>query len=352
MPTFFYLFGSDILTILVNSLIQFFFLKTLNAIFLTLLMLFTMAVNGFSQNLVPNPSFEDTTNCSIDNQIFRTPPWQEPTAGTSDWLNPCASSPSGSTVPNNDFGVQNAQNGSSYAGFILFTDGFNYREYIQVQLLDSLVPTTKYWVSFYVSLADSSEYAVKEIGAYFSDTAVYSSDIIPLLFSPQIKSTTFLIDKSSWILISGTFIANGAEKFITLGTFQDSASINILNVGGAGGEGFGTSYYYIDNICISNDSTTCDIPTNIIINNLDDNISFYPNPFSANATLIVNYNIINSNNDVYYSIYDIMGNLVKKELITDIKTHINRDFLSTGIYFLRIAISTKQQYIKKIIIIN
>lgn len=311
-----------------------------------------MAVNGFSQNLVPNPSFEDTTNCSIDNQIFRTPPWQEPTAGTSDWLNPCTSSPSGSTVPNNDFGVQNAQNGFSYAGFIVFVNGLYYREYIQTQLLDSLIAGAKYWVSFHISLADSSSYSIKEIGAYFSDTSVYSSDIIPLSFSPQIKSSnSFLSDKTNWALISGTFIANGGEKFITLGNFQDSISIDTLNVGG-NGNGLGVSYYYIDNICISSDSTTCDIPTNIIINNLDDNISFYPNPFSANATLIVNNNIINSNNDVYYSIYDIMGNLVKKELITDIKTHINRDFLSTGIYFLRIAISTKQQYIKKIIIIN
>ena len=182
--------------------------------------------------------------------------------------------------------------------------------------------------------------------------SVYSTDIIPLSFSPQIKSNnSFLSDKSNWTLVSGTFIANGGEKFITLGNFQDSTSIDTLNVGG-NGNGLGVSYYYIDNICISSDSTTCDISTNIIINNLNDNISFYPNPFSANATLIINNNIVNPNNDVYYSIYDMMGNIVKKELIIDINTTINRDLLPAGIYFLRIAISNKEQYIKKIIIIN
>jgi len=327
-------------------------MKQLTNISLTVLMLFAMAVNVNGQNLVPNPSFEDTTNCSIDNQIFRTPPWQQPTAGTSDWFNPCASSPSGSTVPANDFGVQNAKEGSSYAGFILYYGYLYYREYIQAQLNDSLVAGSKYWVSFHVSLSDSSEYAIKEIGAYFSDTAVSSVDVIPLQYSPQITSNgTHISDKNNWVLVSGTFIANGGEKFITIGNYQDSLSIDTLNVGGSSGLGDKTAYYYIDNVCISNDSTTCDISTSVSVNNIENSVSFYPNPFSLNATLNISSSIIDFEN-VYYSVYDIMGNKVKEELITESNTTINRNSLSSGIYFLKIIVSNKTQFIKKIIITN
>jgi len=303
----------------------------------------------FAQNLVPNPSFEDTTNCSIDNQIFRTPPWQQPTAGSSDWLNPCSSSLDGSTVPNNEFGVQNAQDGASYAGFILYTIYLYYKEYIQVQLTDRLVAGTKYWVRFHISLADSSKYAIKEIGAYFSDTAVYSSDIIPLPYTPQVKSSgTFLTDKMNWVSISGTFIANGGEKFITLGNFQDSTTIDILNVGGSG-IGLGTSYYYIDNICISDDSTVCGFSSDDSTDELNHNIMFYPNPFSSSAVIVLTPNMLNDG-QIYYSVYDMMGNLVRKEFITQNQTTVNRDELSSGIYLITLVKSNKILFRKKIII--
>jgi hypothetical protein len=303
-----------------------------------------LAASSYTQNLVPNGSFEDTTNCSLGTEIYRTSPWQEPTGGTSDWFNPCTSKPSGSDVPQNDFGWQNAQGGASYAGFILYVNGLYYREYIQAQLLDTLVAGTKYWVSFHVNLADSSEYAIKEIGAYFSDTAVYSSDIIPLPYTPQVKSgNTFLDDKINWTLISGTFIATGGEQFITLGNFQDSTTIDTLNVGGSG-IGEWTSYYYIDNICISNDSTTCDISTSILSNNLVEPISIYPNPAKDFV------NIQNSFNAPFdMAVYNSIGQqLYSEQNITSNHLQLNISNYSSGLLFITIT-SNNNQFIYKLL---
>src|SRR5262245_47267631 len=87
-----------------------------------------------AQNLVPNPSFEDTIGCpSGYNQVSNATGWfiarQSP-----DYFNTCATW-SGVSVPQNDFGLQYPPSGNAYMGFFAKSHtSSNYREHIGISL--------------------------------------------------------------------------------------------------------------------------------------------------------------------------------------------------------------------------
>ncbi len=199
-------------------------------------------------NLVPNPSFESYFNCPTSfSQFFECVSWTMPNTGTSDLFNVC--SPTGFpsvNVPTNTTGVQAPQNGVGYAGIIPYSSAPDYREYLQAQLTSPLVNGNTYTVSFWVSLADTSLYAIDRIGAYFSVGQVGPlGNYAPLAFTPQIESpvNVALNNSTGWTQISGTFVAAGGESHIIIGSFRDDG---ITNVSPGPSVWPGYSYYYVD----------------------------------------------------------------------------------------------------------
>src|ERR1700761_534549 len=102
-----------------------------------------------AQNLVPNPSFEDTVHCPTTiGQLQYAQHWINPTQGTPDYYNACSSSNGNAVhVPNNSFGSQIAMAGSAYGGFYAFNKPFpnSFKEYIEIELLSSLLASHKYY---------------------------------------------------------------------------------------------------------------------------------------------------------------------------------------------------------------
>ncbi len=148
-------------------------------------------------------------------------------------------------VPLNIAGYQNARTGNGYGGFYGVIDTINAREYIEVPLLDSLVTNRKYCVEFYVSLTGSSLFSISNMGAYFSEDSLLQTTAQFYTLSnyqPQIEnaSTNILNDTNNWMLISGDFIANGGERFMTIGNFRLPANTNIQSGMGTGDDG---AYY-------------------------------------------------------------------------------------------------------------
>ena len=207
------------------------------------------------QNLVPNGDFEVYDTCPNNGgQISYSTPWYSPTTATPDYLNQCSTIFS---VPFNPGGYQYARTGVAYAGIACyFYPSFSsYREYIQVQLTDSLIAQKKYCITFYVNLADthSSTYnivAITEIGLYLSDNSISSSFQLPLPFIPQITSPTnvYLSDTANWVEVSGNYIAQGGEKFITIGNFKNDTLINTTTI--VNNNGIPLAYYYIDDVSV------------------------------------------------------------------------------------------------------
>ncbi|MFK7904621.1 MAG: PKD domain-containing protein [Chitinophagales bacterium] len=223
---------------------------------LHLLFLFTLFTHTTLQaqiNLVPNPSFEDTIACpsglSFLSNTAET--WNE--IGLPNHFHSCVEDGGGADVPDNTFGAQPSFAGNAYAGFTAYTTGIpSQRDYVTIELNNALQPDTEYCVSFYVSMADLSYLAVENIGAYFSETAVPNNSGLPLGFIPQIENKEGILnDKENWTRISGTFTAEAAHEWLTIGNFYNNDNTNAENLAVGGETGFTElGFYYIDSVSV------------------------------------------------------------------------------------------------------
>jgi len=283
------------------------------------------------QNLVPNPSFEDTLNCPIVFGDFSVSDWNSPTQGSPDYLNSCNNGDA--NVLNNVAGSQSPRSGNGYVGISVYEDDsvWSYREYIQGQLQQVLVSGQQYWVSFYVSLADTSMYAIQEIGAYISPNQINDNSMdTTLSYIPQIEfNDSVIIDKTNWTKIKGSFTANGNENYLIIGNFNRSQNTTALQVNS--NINAPVAYYYIDNICVSTDSSYCANYTGIE-EELKDNFNIYPNPatdyFEINQALTKTFSL---------TIYNPLGQKLyeEKDITTKNKT-INSTQFPEGILFINI----------------
>jgi gliding motility-associated-like protein len=223
-------------------------------------------------NLIPNASFEMFSSCTSGNVGYGGPccplVWNNPTITSPDYYNDSAVC--------NIIGTQFPKTGHAYAGFYAFSDdglgSFEGREYIQIQLTDTLGVGQEYCIEFHVSLADWSTVAIAEIGAYLSDIAISSAATNNLPYTTQFTSTAgvFVTDTINWIKIKGTFTTLGGEKFITIGNFNDVNNTDTINVTNTGQR---ASYYYIDDVFVGK----CADTTSDTINTIT-----LPNAFSPN----------------------------------------------------------------------
>jgi gliding motility-associated-like protein len=230
-----------------------------------------------AQNLVPNWSFEDTIQCP-DNlaQLNRTQYWFNPTTGSPDYFNSCDTRPLYMNVPYAAPGYQNAHTGNAYAGCYYGGPSLvpaNCREYIEVQLTDSLISGNSYCISFYVSLANMCSMAITNVGCYLSQAPITSSNTFQLPVTPQLENQAgnYLSDTMNWMKISGIYIASGGEKYFTLGNFHDDATTDSIRIDQRGA---GVYYYYIDDVSV----ILC--PDTLITE--DSNNFYIPNAFSPN----------------------------------------------------------------------
>ena len=198
-----------------------------------------------AQNLVPNGSFEEYSHCPIDAEDFSVIEWTSPTTTTPDYFNTCGGVNVG--VPNNAFGTQNARTGSGYAGIIAYLS--DYREYIQVPLSQTLLAGQKYYVSFYISSADLNEYVIKEFGAYFSSAEIHTGTYNMLSFIPQIQHYgNLLSDTIGWTNIKGSFVAEGSERYLIIGNFNNDQNTTVVQV--RNDIHITAVYYYIDDVSV------------------------------------------------------------------------------------------------------
>ncbi|MBI4929553.1 MAG: T9SS type A sorting domain-containing protein [Bacteroidetes bacterium] len=311
----------------------------------------------FGQNLVPNPSFEQFDTCPNNiAQLNHAIPWFNPSdnqniSGSSDYFNSCYNNyPNfyNADVPSNFIGNQNAKTGVAYAGFYVYGSYFpNAKEYIEVKLNNSLQANKKYCIEFYVSLADSANFATDDVGVYFSIDTV-KQDTIPFTVInniPQIVNPigNFLSDKINWTLISGEYTALGDEKFITIGSFKDDSLVNRVFVGGGDtslyGGTYNSSYYYIDNVLI----TPCDSIGGISDFKIEDNIKVFPNPTSGL------FNVQMSGlESVQMKIYNVYGECIYQQICTSAHQQIDLSEANSGIYFLQLK-TDNGTAVKKII---
>jgi|SRR6185312_6451696 len=313
-----------------------------------------------AQNLVPNPSFEVYDTCPNNNDcnIGDAIGWSCYRSCVV-YYNSCVPFYNYNGIPYNAAGFQFAASGNAYAGEYFYfpnSGGGGYhgvlnREYLGTTLSSPLIISTKYYVTFKVSLSaiDSAlgfNCAINKIGALFS-TVKYVCDSVNSTppNRAQVYTNTIITDTLNWTTIQGSFIADSAYKYIIIGNFFTDAAISkiIFPIGSQDTAAF----YYIDDVCVSTDSTyaadwtgTNEIPAE------GNDIFVYPNP--SNGVFTFQSSLQGPKQSL--KIYNVLGEKVYSQpSISNSRFIVNLSNQPSGIYILSIN-SANQIFYKKIII--
>ncbi|CAN5479315.1 hypothetical protein BH11BAC1_BH11BAC1_23760 [soil metagenome] len=296
---------------------------------------------GFAQNLVPNGSFEDTIACPNGlTQISRATGWSS-YRESPDYFNYCDSVGFGNAgVPENSWGYQYPRTGNAYSGIGTFNISYsNLREYMGIQLIEPLEIGKCYKISFYAVRAKSTQpyinIAANKIGVRFLNISFSNVLPEPIVNYADVYSDSVIVDTVNWVQISGSFIADSAYRYLSLGNFfndslTDKVAYDTLSQ---------WAYYFVDDISVLED--TC---SQELFNTVFPQFSIFPNP--AFDRIIISGNGIQN-----ISISDILGRkwLFKADAYAS-SNEISLGNLSTGVYL--ICIQTQLGFINKKIIIQ
>ena len=227
-------------------------------ILISLLLFYKSNYSQLINNLVNNGSVEDYTVCPNNTGALNSCKyWFHGTITSSvEYFNPCTTNTT-IGIPTNALGKRFAQDGNSYLGFGLYVKSIEGREYAETSLKNKLKNNKQYCVTFYVSLAEYSRYAIANISVYFSaDSLKNYYPIVPpnnYFFTPNVESNTLIpiADTINWVKIQGTYLAQGNEQFITISNFRNDANTNIVQTKPLlSNMAANISYYYLDNISV------------------------------------------------------------------------------------------------------
>ncbi|MCZ4409040.1 T9SS type A sorting domain-containing protein [Cryomorphaceae bacterium 1068] len=308
-----------------------------------------IAIAGFSQNLVPNGSFEEGTNCPsfignfdeecldwyssiqyTDGSINPTPEWYF-NCGDAENLMP----------PNVAFGFQEPLDGEGYAGVIILLDQFgveeSYREPIGVQLIEPLVTGNNYLVEFSIVrlYSQATTLAANNFGFKFTNVPVFSHDSLLIDNTATFKIDTIVSDTTNWLTISTEIVADSNYSFVHFGNFFDNANTEFIANTDIGIY----AYLALDAVSITEVLSTNDAR--------GASLSVYPNPASQYVSLESAANEIRT-----VKILSLLGEVVfeqsyvgQKELSIDVsgfakglylvKVHVSRNEFSTTELFIR-----------------
>jgi hypothetical protein len=295
-------------------------------------------------NLVINPSFEEYSSCpDFIGKTYLATGWDNFT-GSGDYFNVCGTS--GTGVPGNSFGYQTPFNGNAYCGIITYYSNALYREIIGGTLQTPLTVSQKYYFSFRTSRGSDPiiGYSSNKIGIKLTQTNSYTTNIsnysITVNNFAQYLHSTVITDTLNWIQIKGSFVADSAYKYIMIGNFSDDANTTISNQTSSAV----WAYYYIDDVCVSTDSTFASNWTGL--KETSSNVAFkvYPNPVSE----FISFATSQYNKQGKVLLIDKYGQIIlDKDIPTSNKIDISN--IPVGLYFIQIT-SDGKTYWDKILV--
>jgi hypothetical protein len=308
-------------------------------------------------NLVPNGDFEQYVSCPWDSDgiDINVSYWFTPLSlvkvdsiGSSDYYHECGHenfAPSTSCA-----GIQIPRSGEAYAGICLgqyvYTKDWDgkeywdeYREYLEVELDSTLKPGGRYCYELFYSIAEyfAEDYKPVFLGILLTDTIVkrkmelqhfttVTVDFpLPVVSPYAIQELTIPdIDKDQWIRITGEFIANGNEKYLTIGNFSPEDSLTVKCV-----------YVYIDDVNLWLCEDEPDSQPLLLV--------CYPSP--ADGVITFSFNQVPEDEKATLEIFTRHGEQIGvMKLATGVEEmKFFTGNLAQGIYLARITYSTGEQ---------
>ena len=225
-----------------------------------------LALSAHAQNLVPNPSFEMVDTCPqfplvLGYQPGAVPQYWYSSSDTPDYFNSCEDNDVGG-VPNNVFTHQLAHEGGAYSGMASFLAG-DHREMIGVELLSDLVVGETYYASFYANAAFGGSQGTgrvcNNLGLLFCTAPYYwiygsSMPEFGCRNYAHVWSTEVISDTSAWVLVSGSFVADSAYRYMVVGNHFDNANTVTDSLGPNP-----NAYQLVDQFCVSLNPSECQL---------------------------------------------------------------------------------------------
>lgn len=323
----------------------------MKTLFVTIIATFFLLNKGLGQNLVMNPSFEDTVFCPwAENQL---PLYWTSFGASPDYFNACSDA---LNVPNTPTGFHPANSGNGMIGVFNYVNpnssGWpNYREYIGTALVNPLVIGQKYYFSFFLSFAKIYPNGWGGIGSdklgLKCSTVSYSVNNPPTLNNnAHLYTDSIYNDTAQWVKISGLFIADSAYNYLTLGNFFDESHTDTLYFGPQP-IGITSSYYFIDDICVTADSLYNETWLGIKKeggDNFNEMFSVSPNPVNN----FINFSC-NLQNTFGIEIYNTLGQLLyTQKNITSQNLQLDITSYNKGLLFIKIE-SQNNQFMYKLL---
>jgi hypothetical protein len=216
-------------------------LKNLKRMFVKFqLVLLLTTFSAYSQNLIPNSSFEEVNYefcglSSVGSFEAAIKHWNAPTSYSPYIFSRTADISCTNHISDENF-IQ-PKSGDRIAMICLASKN-DMRSYLQVQLIEELIPNKKYYTEIWVQAYDTT--VVSSIGFYFTDTLVKDRSIVDtvhfenfkmlseipkfsvLKFSPHINHSDVEFFKGKWTCLRSEFIAEFSAKYLLIGNFNYS----------------------------------------------------------------------------------------------------------------------------------
>jgi OOP family OmpA-OmpF porin len=214
----------------------------------------------YSQNLVPNPGFEEYTMCPGDYSQhaaeFRVKHWKSANLGTPDHFHSCSQGEAG--VPHNWAGVSEAYEGKGYAGiYVWMNNENNFREYLHCRLLQPLIKDSVYNVRFHFRLSSYSKYSIDRMGLVFSNSPLGAGHDQVIQAAPSVlivQDSALTMKTGYWETLQQEYRARGGEEYLSIGNFSDNTTTHhyfIRFMPAQQSMLANSAYYYIDDVSVA-----------------------------------------------------------------------------------------------------
>lgn len=309
-----------------------------------------------AQNLVPNHSFEEAQSCYPFSGFYY--PDEGPLGWFSGGHSPdyfqgpaCAGYGNDRSASLNHMGFQYPFDGVCYAGVVSYYYLPPGREYLVIQLAETLEVGQTYYASFRANAAwggaaiyPIARLASSHIGMRFTTSPhqwVWDDPLpVPVnyahVYFPQI-----LADTVGWTLVSGSFVADSAYQYVMIGNHFENSQTDTLPFEPT--ISLPMAYTFIDDVCVSRSPSGCPLLVGLE-GHLGSEMVLFPNPASTTVLLT------NVAEGARVLVADVSGRLIWSGTTTVGTLHLNVEAWARGSYVLKLDSQGRSRSFKFVLV--
>lgn len=297
----------------------------------------TVALGVSAQNRVQNGDFETLSGpcIGISDYTGELASWSMVgcSATPPNYYHPCTADNGFPyfSAPDNIMGYQEAYSGVAYVGLTTYSwgDGFDPQNFLTAHLTEPLYEGVEYCVSMRVSLADRSSFTSGSLHCVFTPEPPTLCDGEDTLLWPTMAQLILPLsaaDTSSWIEITGSFIADGTYEYMAIGSLCTYTNCDTTFLGWNGPPDIHAAHYYVDDVVLND----CEVGVGELNG---EELTVYPNPASQQVSIKLPQRSLGGSLEVL----NATGERILAMPAMRDKTDLNLKCFSSGVYFLRLV---------------